>query len=85
MNRNPQRPRRRPPLRRAPFPPPSKKSTISNPSSATTVKLENFYDFRNWKDVTRYKTRLQDGLHSTGSMRLPRATLTRREPPGPTS
>jgi hypothetical protein len=39
------------------------------------VSLENFYDFRNWKDVTRYKTRLQEGLHSIGSTRLPRATI----------
>lgn len=54
-------------------------------SSATTVKLANFYDFRNWRDVTRYKTRLQDGLRSTGSTRLPTVTLIRREPHGPTS
>jgi hypothetical protein len=56
-----------------------------NLSSVTVLKLENFYDFRNWKDVTRYKMRLQDGLLSTGSTRLPTATLIGRERRGPTS
>ena len=41
------------------------------------MRLENFYDFRSSRDVTRYKTRLQDALHSTGSTRLPTATLIR--------
>ena len=49
------------------------------------MRLENFYDFRSWKDVTRYKTRLQDALHSTGSTRLPKATLIRSTRAGPTS
>jgi hypothetical protein len=49
----------------------------------TIARLENFYDFRNWKDVTRYKTRLQDGLLSIGSTRLPRATLIRSTRRGP--
>lgn len=49
------------------------------------AKLENFYDFRSWKDVTRYKTRLQEGLHSIGSTRLPKATLIHRVRCGPTS
>jgi hypothetical protein len=49
------------------------------------VKLENFYDFRNWRDVTRYKTQLQDGLRSIGSTRLPKATLIRIARAGPTA
>ncbi len=49
------------------------------------ARLRNFYNFRNWRDVTRYKMRLQDALHSTGSTRLPTVTLTRRVPRGPTS
>jgi len=52
--------------------------------SATIVKLDNFYDFRNWRDVTRYKTQLQDALSSTGSTRLPRVTLIRQNNSGPT-
>ncbi len=71
LNRSRNRPRRRPPPRTAPFARQNSRSNANSPSSATTVKLENFYDFRNWKDVTRYRTRLQDGLHSTGSTRLP--------------
>lgn len=50
-----------------------------------SVRLKNFYNFRNWRDVTRYKTRLQDALHSTGSTRLPTVTLTRPAPRGPTN
>ncbi len=50
-----------------------------------TLKVANFYDFRDWRDVIRYKTRLQDALHSTGSTRLPTVTLTRTKPVGPTS
>ena len=49
------------------------------------MKLDNFYDFRDWRDVTRYKTRLQEGLRSTGSTRLPRVTVIPRKRPGPTS
>jgi hypothetical protein len=52
--------------------------------SVTIAKLENFYDFRSSRDVTRYKTRLQDALHSTGSTRLPKATLIHLRRPGPT-
>ncbi len=48
------------------------------------MKLDNFYNFRDWRDVTRYKTRLQEGLHSTGSTRLPTVTVTRSKRPGPT-
>ena len=50
----------------------------------TIARLENFYDFRSSRDVTRYKMRLQAGLHSTGSTRLPRATLIRTRRAGPT-
>ena len=70
-------PRRRPPQRSAPFALPPQASNSDSPSSATIVKLANFYDFRSSRDVIRYKTRLQDGLHSTGSTRLPTATLIR--------
>jgi hypothetical protein len=49
------------------------------------MKLDNFYNFRDWRDVTRYKMRLQDGLHSTDSTRLPRVTVTRSRPRGPTT
>jgi hypothetical protein len=48
-----------------------------------SLKLDNFYDFRDWRDVTRYKTRLQDALHSIGSTRLPRVTVIRHKRPGP--
>jgi len=51
-------------------------------SSVTTMKLDNFYDFRSSRDVTRYKMRLQDALFSTGSTRLPKIMLTRRRQVG---
>ncbi|MCG8451378.1 MAG: hypothetical protein MI725_17570 [Pirellulales bacterium] len=51
----------------------------------TTLRLDNFYNFRNWRDVTRYKMRLQDALHSTGSTQLPKMTLIRSEQVGQTS
>ena len=40
---------------------------FSSQPSVMIVKLANFYDFRSSRDVTRYKTRLQDGLLLTGS------------------
>ncbi len=43
------------------------------------LKLDNFYDFRSSKDVTRYKMRLQDALSSTGSTRLPKVIRIRAE------
>jgi hypothetical protein len=73
----PRNPRRVPRLKRN-----RRFTTHGNRSSVMIVRLENFYDFRNWKDVIRYKTRLRDGLHSIGSTRLPRATLIRRVSPG---
>lgn len=64
----------------------AKRAQISdNRSSVTTRKLVNFYDFRNSKDVIRYKMRLQDGLHSTDSTRLPTEILIHSERVGPTS
>ena len=57
----------------------------TNRSNVTSVRLKNFYNFHDWRDVTRYKTQLQDALHSTGSTRLPTVTLTRTVPSGPTS
>lgn len=71
--------RRRPPQRTIRF------ALSFNPLSVMSVRLENFYNFRNLRDVTRYKMRLQDALHSTGSTRLPRVTLIRHAPPGPTN
>ncbi|QEG37839.1 hypothetical protein Pr1d_51870 [Bythopirellula goksoeyrii] len=49
------------------------------------MRLKNFYNFHDWRDVTRYKTQLQDALHSTGSTRLPTVTLIRSVRSGPTS
>ncbi len=42
------------------------------------MRLDNFYNFRDMRDVTRYKMRLQEGLHSIDSMRLPTVTVRRR-------
>ena len=55
------------------------KKRQGNPSSVTIARLENFYDFHSWKDVTRDKMRLQDGLDSSGVTRLPTAILFWRE------
>jgi hypothetical protein len=49
------------------------------------ARLDNFYNFHNWRDVIRYKTQLQDALRSTGSTRLPTVTLIRRVRSGPTN
>jgi hypothetical protein len=75
---------RRNPLLRAPRFPPQPRPRCTSRSNAIAWRLDNFYDFRNWRDVTRYKTRLQDALHSTGSTRLPRVTVTRPNRSGPT-
>jgi len=48
------------------------------------MRLDNFYNFRDWRDVTRYKMQLQEGLRSIDSMRLPRVTVTPVKRPGPT-
>ena len=56
-----------------------------DPSSEISLKLGNFYDFQDWRDVIRYKTRLQEGLRSTDSTRLPRATLIRSRRTGRTN
>ena len=39
------------------------------------MSLGNFYDFQDMRDVTRYKTRLQEGLLSIDSTRLPTVTV----------
>lgn len=71
-------------MRRPGFPSISHPQRPISRSSATIVNLANFYDFRSSKDVIRYKTQLQAGLHSTGSTRLPTATVIHARKAGPT-
>ena len=65
--------------------PTQNKQLPTSRSNVTKWKLSNFYDFRNLRDVTRYKMQLQDALRSTDSMRLPTVTVIRRKRFGPTN
>ena len=64
---------------------PTRFAKRANRSSETIVKLVNFYDFQQPRDVIRYKTRLWEGLQSIGSTRLPTVIVIHNRPNGRTA
>lgn len=63
---------------------PRKSPKSADHSQETTVKLANFYNFDDLRELTRYSKRLWDSLHSTDSTTSqPTVTVTRKKRHGP--